>query len=82
MSKKEKIIHIVKNKVLGDSRVIRSVKTLADEYANIQVVCVRYSESFVEPSMLENVEIDIVSVGSFKGIPRVFSRFLKYFLWH
>ena len=82
MSKKGKIIHIVKNKVLGDSRVLRSVHALANEYANIEVVCVGYSEDFLEPFTIGNVEVDIVSVGAYRGMPRVLSRFFKYLVWH
>jgi glycosyltransferase involved in cell wall biosynthesis len=82
MSNVGQIIHIVRNDVAGDSRVLRSAKALAQKYNKFDVICVGYSEAYQVPSSVGNVLIDVVSVGSYGILPRILSRFFKYLVWH
>ena len=82
MSTKPKILHIVQNPVIGDSRVLRAAKAIAEAFPSYEVECIGYTNDSSEQLDVDNFRINVLKVNDWDWIPKIFSRFLKYLHWH
>ena len=82
MPPKSIILHIVRNKVIEDSRVLRAAKAVAQAFPNAQVTCLGYTTDTTQDHSIDSVKLSIVKVGTWPFIPKIISRFMKYLQWH
>ena len=82
MNLKPVILHIVRNEVFGDSRVLRSAQAVSDAFPNFDVKCFGYSSKDSIYVNNDSYEIILAKVNHWSWLPKFISRFLKYLGWH
>ncbi|WP_334067749.1 glycosyltransferase [Nereida ignava] len=82
MTPKSIILHIVRNKVIEDSRVLRAAKAVAQAFPNAQVTCLGYTNDSKHDYSIGSVKLSIVKVSTWPLMPKIISRFMKYLHWH
>jgi glycosyltransferase involved in cell wall biosynthesis len=76
------ILHIVKNQVAGDSRVLRALSAISDAFPNHKIVCAGYANEGSNDFKIGQVIVNIVDAGAWTSLPKLFARFMKYLTWH
>ena len=76
------VLHIVKNHVVDDSRVLRALNAIAEAFPQFDLHCTGYTTNQSSEILLGNAKISIIHVNSWPAVPKIISRFMKYISWH
>ena len=82
MTNRPIILHIVRNQVTGDSRVLRALTAVSDAFPDYEAKCVGYSDERPSNFIIGDVKVSIINAGTWSSLPKIIARFMKYLNWH
>ena len=76
------ILHVVRNEVAGDSRVLRALSAVSDAFPEYETKCAGYSNTRLSEFEIGGAKISVLDVGAWSFLPKIIARFMKYLNWH